>query len=131
MDYVYSKGCRLVTEDEIRARVEATDSARSRTRAEVAAKIAADVERRNKMRAELAEIDAAIAAGISEAVSVLTLAELSAFTGIPEAELLPARSQSMAVKSRRQPRRRAATVRKSRTTAPRATKPPAAASAEV
>lgn len=128
----YSLIDRLVTEDEIRSRVEASDLARSRTRAEVAAKIAADVERRNKIRAELAEIDAAIAAGVSEAVSVLTLAELSDFTGIPEAELLPARGTSRTGKSRRQPRRKAAAVRKSRTTeASRASKPPAAANAEV
>ncbi len=41
------------------------------------------------MRAELAEIDAAITAGLAEAAAIMTLAELSAFTGIPEADLSP------------------------------------------
>ena len=93
----YSKECGLATEDEIRSRVEAADLARTRTRASVAAKIAADIERRNKVRAELAEIDATIAAGIADVVSVLTLTELSKFTGIAETELIPAQGSSRSV----------------------------------
>jgi hypothetical protein len=105
----------MVTADEIRARVEAADQARIQARAEAAAMIAADVERRTKVRAELADIDAAITAGLAEAAAIMTLAELSAFTGIPEADLAPATSASNGGRHGRQPRRKAAGTRKSRT----------------
>lgn len=95
----------MVTADEIRARVEAADKARIQTRADTAAKIAEQVERRTKIVAELAEIDAAIAAGLVESASVMTLAELAEFTGIPESDL---RGPTGAVdsKTRRQSRRK-------------------------
>ncbi len=63
------------------------------------------------MRAELAEIDAAITAGLAEAAAIMTLAELSAFTGIPEADLSPTTTTG---NGGRQPRRKAAGTRRSR-----------------
>jgi len=104
----------MVTVDEIRARVEAADRSRSQARAEAAAKIAAAVERRTQVRAELAEIDAAITAGIADAEAIMTLAELSAFTGIPEADLSPVTETANGGRHGRQPRRKAAGTRRSR-----------------
>ena len=104
----------MVTADEIRARVEAADKDRIQARADAAAKIAADIERRTKVRAELAEIDAAITAGLADAAAIMTLAELSAFTGIPEADLSPATSAGNGGRRGRQPRRKAVGTRKSR-----------------
>ena len=79
----------MVTADEIRARVEAADKIRIQARADAAARIAADIERRTRARAELAEIDAAVAAGLAESAAIMTLAELSEFTGISMSELSP------------------------------------------
>ena len=104
----------MVTADEIRARVEAADKDRIQARADAAAKIAADVERRTKVRAELAEIDAAITAGLADAAAIMTLAELSAFTGIPEAELSPVAVTVNGGRHGRQPRRKSVAARKSR-----------------
>ena len=104
----------MVTADEIRARVEAADKSRIQARADAAAKIAADIERRTQVRAELAEIDAAITAGLAEAAAIMTLAELSAFTGIPEADLSPATTAGNGGRRGRQPRRKTVGTRKSR-----------------
>jgi hypothetical protein len=104
----------MVTADEIRARVEAADKSRIQARADAAAKIAADIERRTKVRAELAEVDAAITAGLADAAAIMTLAELSAFTGIPEADLAPATGPVNGGRHGRQPRRKSAGTRKSR-----------------
>lgn len=103
----------MVTADEIRARVEVADKDRIQARADAAAKIAADIERRTKVRAELADIDTAIQAGLAESAAIMTLAELSEFTGIPEAELSPPSSTSSADRPRRSSRRKVG-ARKSR-----------------
>jgi len=92
---------RMVTADEIRARVEAADRARGHARADAAAQIAADVERRTTVAAELAEIDASLTARIDAAAAVMTLAELAEFTGIPETELRAVGSRTGESRSRR------------------------------
>ncbi len=102
----------MVTADEIRARVEAADKERIQARADAAARIAADIDKRSKVRAELAEIDAAITAGLAESTAIMTLAELSAFTGIVVSDLTPGTTPSG--RGGRQPRRKAAGTRKSR-----------------
>jgi hypothetical protein len=79
----------MVTAEEIRARVEAADKDRIRARADAAARIAVYVEKRAQVRAQLAEIDAAITAGLADAAAIMTVAELSTFTGISETELNP------------------------------------------
>jgi hypothetical protein len=104
----------MVTADEIRARVEAADKDRIQARADAAARIAADIEKRSKVRAELAEIDAAITAGLAASTAIMTLAELSAFTGIPVTELDPPPGPITGSRRRRQPRRRPAGTRKTR-----------------
>lgn len=104
----------MATEDEIRARVEAADMSRSQARAKAAATIASDIERRMKVRAELAEIDAAIATAVAESAKIMTLAELSEFTGIAERELLPQEEPAGDTKLRRSTRRKAAGPRKTR-----------------
>ena len=105
----------MVTADEIRARVEAADQNRIQARADAAAKIAADIERRTKVRAELAEIDAAITAGLAESAAIMTLAELSEFTGISESELSPPIISPDNGRTRRPSRRKTAVgARKSR-----------------
>ena len=107
----------MVTAEEIRARVEAADKIRIQARADVAARIAADIERRTRVRAELAEIDAAVAAGLVESAAIMTLAELSEFTGIAETELTPPAIAPGPGRTRRPPRRKAAVgARKSRLT---------------
>src|SRR6478752_6391332 len=113
-----SGGTRMVTADEIRARVEAADKDRIQARADAAARIAADIERRTRVRAELAEIDAAITAGLADAAAIMTLAELSAFTGIPEADLASATGAVSGGRRGRQPRRKSAGARKSRPAGP-------------
>ena len=106
-----------MTADEIRARVEAADKTRIQARADAAAKIAADIERRIKVRAELAEIDAAITAGLAESAAIMTLAELSEFTGIATTELSPPVIESGPGRTRRPTRRKSAGgARKSRLT---------------
>ena len=109
----------MVTAEEIRARVAAADQERVKARSDAAAKIAAEVERRAKVRAELAEIDAAI----------MTLAELSEFTGIPVAELSPTAVNTVGG-GRRPARRKAkiAGVRKSRSAASDSASPVAVSS---
>jgi len=101
----------MVTAEEIRARVEATDRARIQARADAAAQIAADVERRRTVVAELAEIDASLTARIDAAAAVMTLAE---FTGIPETELRAVGNRTGESRSRRT--RRATSVRGKSTT---------------
>ena len=91
----------MVTAEEIRARVEATDRARIQARADAAAQIAADVERRRTVVAELTEIDASLTARIDAAAAVMTLAELAEFTGIPETELRAVGSRTGDSRSRR------------------------------
>lgn len=109
----------MVTADEIRARVEAADKVRIQARAAAAAKIAADVERRTKVRQELTEIDAAIAEDLAEVAAIMTLAELSEFTGISEAELSPPVTTLGTGRTRRPARRKATGgARKSRLAAP-------------
>lgn len=103
----------MVTEDEIRARVQAADLSRSQARAEAAAKIAAYVIRRKKARAELAEIDSAIAAAVAESSDIMTVAELSDFIGVPQSELLPTDAPGEVI-PRRQARRKAAGSRRIR-----------------
>ncbi len=103
----------MVTEDEIRARVQAADLSRSQARAEAAAKIAAYVIRRKKARAELAEIDTALAAAVAESSDIMTVAELSEFIGVAQSELLPMAAPADAV-PRRQARRKAAGSRRIR-----------------
>jgi len=104
----------MATEDEIRARVEAADQSRLAARADAAIKIAAAVEKRTTLRTELAEVDAAIAAAVAESGSVMTLAELSAFTGIDESELVPAATADDSTRRGRAPRRKTAGARKVR-----------------
>jgi len=104
----------MVTAEEIRARVEATDRARIQARADAAAQIAADVERRRTVVAELAEIDASLTARIDAAAAVMTLAELAEFTGIPETELRAAGRHSG--ESRSRTTRRGTSVRGKSTT---------------
>lgn len=104
----------MVTADEIRARVEAADKDRIRARADTAAKIASQIEQRGKVRAELAEIDAAITAGIAESAAIMTLTELSEFTGISMAELAPAPETTTGGRRGRQPRRKTTSARRSR-----------------
>ena len=105
----------MVTADEIRARVEVADKIRIQARADAAARIAADIERRTRVRAELAEIDAAVAAGLAESAAIMTLAELSEFTGISESELAPPTIARDNGRTRRPSRRKAAGgARKSR-----------------
>ena len=98
----------MVTADEIRARVEAADKIRIQARADAAARIAADIERRTKVRAELAEVDAAVAAGLAESAAIMTLAELTEFTGIPVSELSPPIITPDTGRSRRPARRKTA-----------------------
>jgi hypothetical protein len=119
----------MVTADEIRARVEAADKDRIQARADAAARIAADIERRTTVRAELAQIDAAITAALADAAAIMTLAELSAFTGIPEADLSPATGVGDGGRRGRQPRRKTVGTRKSRAAvAPGASAPVAVSS---
>lgn len=108
-----SGGVRMVTEDEIRARVQAADLSRSQARAEAAAKIAAYVIRRRTARAELAEIESAISAAVADAADIMTVAELSEFIGVAQSELLPLDTASD-VLPRRQARRKAAGARRIR-----------------
>ena len=103
----------MVTEDEIRARVQAADLSRSQARAEAAAKIAAYVIRRKKARAELAEIDSAIATAVAESSEIMTVAELSEFIGVAQSELLPSDTLVDGI-PRRQARRKAAGSRRIR-----------------
>ena len=105
----------MVTADEIRARVEAADKIRIQARADAAARIATAIERRTRARAELAEIDAAVTAGLAESAAIMTLAELSEFTGISESELSPPVIAPDTGRTRRPARRKAAGgARKSR-----------------
>ena len=105
----------MVTADEIRARVEAADKIRIQARADAAARIAADIERRTKVRSELAEVDAAVAAGLAESAAIMTLTELSEFTGISVSELSPPVIAPDNRRTRRPARRKAAGgARKSR-----------------
>ncbi len=103
----------MVTEDEIRARVQAADMSRSQARAEAAARIAAYVISRRKARAELAEIDSAIAAAVAESSDIMTVAELSEFIGVAQSELLPTETPADGT-PRRRARRKAAGARKIR-----------------
>ena len=107
----------MVTEDEIRARVQAADMSRSQARAEAAAKIAAYVIRRKKARAELAEIDGAITAAVAQSSDIMTVAELAEFIGVAESELVPSAETPTDGVPRRQARRKAAGTRKIRPTA--------------
>jgi hypothetical protein len=119
----------MVTADEIRARVEAADRTRIQARADAAAKIAADIERRTRVHAELAQIDAAIAAGLADAAAIMTLAELSAFTGIPQADLSPATtSAGNGGRHGRQPRRKTVTRKNRAVVTPGASAPVAVSS---
>jgi len=93
----------MVTADEIRARVEAADKERIQARADTAAKIAANIEKRRNVLAELAEVDAAIAAGLADSTAIMTLAELSAFTGIAVSDLAPGTTPGRGGRSGRQP----------------------------
>lgn len=104
----------MVTAEEIRARVEAADKDRIQARADTAAKIAANIDKRNKVLAELAEVDAAIAAGLADSTAIMTLKELSAFTGIAVSDLTPSVATARGGRGGRQPRRRTAGAQKSR-----------------
>jgi DNA-binding protein H-NS len=120
----------MVTAEEIRARVEAADKDRIQARAETAAKIAADIDKRTKVLAELAEVDAAIAAGLAESTAIMTLAELSAFTGIAVSDLAPGVAPAPGGRGGRQPRRKAAGARKSRAVVASGATPPVAVSSD-
>ena len=120
----------MVTEDEIRARVQAADMSRSQARAEAAAKIAAYVIRRKKARAELAEIDGAIAAAVADSSDIMTVAELAEFIGVAESELAPASEAPTSGVPRRQARRKVAGTRKIRPVARSATDAPVAVSSD-
>jgi len=91
--------------------------------------LAADIERRTKARADLAEIDAAITAGLAESAAIITLTELSAFTGIAEADLAPATPDTPGRRGR-QPRRNAAAGRKGRSVVAPAASAPVAVSSD-
>ena len=119
----------MVTADEIRARVEAADKDRIQARADAAARIAADIERRTTVRAELAEIDAAITADLAAAAAIMSLAELSAFTGIPETDLSPATTAGNGGGRRgRQPRRKTVARKNRAVVTPNASAPVAVSS---
>lgn len=120
----------MVNEDEIRARVKAADMSRSEARAEAAAKIAAYVIRRKKVRAELAEIDAAIAAAVTESSDIMTMAELAEFIGVAEDELGLQTGTPPVALPRRQARRKAAGTRKIRPVAGPASDSPVAVSSD-
>lgn len=119
-----------MTENEIRARVQAADMSRSQARAEAAAKIAAYVIRRKRARAELDEIDSAIAVAVAESSAIMTVAELAEFIGVAPSELVPAVETSSAGIPRRQARRKAAGTRKTRTAAVPASESPVAVSSD-
>ena len=120
----------MVTAEEIRARVEAADKDRIQARADTAAKIAADIDKRNKVLAELAEIDAAIATGLADSTAIMTVAELSAFTGIPVSDLAPGTALARGGRGGRQPRRKTAGARKSRAVTSSTSTPPVAVSSD-
>jgi len=109
---------RMVNEDEIRARVEAADRERNQARADAAAWIAAEVEKRSKLRAELAELEAAIAAAVAESASIMTLAELSAFTGVAASELVSTPEPGSGGRAVRQTRAKKVAPRKRRSIVP-------------
>ena len=104
----------MVTEDEIRARVQAADMSRSQARAEAAAKIAAYVIRRKKSLAELEEIESAIAGAVAESSAIMTVAELAEFIGVTQSELMPPAETPTEGTPRRQARRKAVGTRKIR-----------------
>ena len=104
----------MATEDEIRAGSRRPICRAVKPAREAAATIAADIERRMKARPELAEMDAAIATAVAESAKIMTLAELSEFTGIAEHELLPQDEPAGDTKLRRSTRRKAAGPRKTR-----------------
>lgn len=108
----------MVTAEEIRARVAAADKARIQARADAAARIAADIEKRAQVRAQLAEIDATITARLTAAAAIMTVAELSAFTGIPETELSPPPVPHTGGRHGRKTRRKPGGVRKTRPVVP-------------
>lgn len=120
----------MVTEDEIRARVQAADLTRSQARAEAAAKIAAYVIRRKKVRAELAEIDSAIEAAVAESSAIMSVTELSEFIGVPLNELTPPVDAPAPALPRRQARRKVAGARKIRPAAPPASETTVAVSSD-
>jgi hypothetical protein len=120
----------MVTAEEIRARVEAADKDRIQARADTAAKIAADIDKRSKVLAELAEVDAAIAAGLADSTAIMTLAELSAFTGIPVSDLAPGSTPTRGGRGNRQPRRKTAGAKRSRAVTASPSTPPVAVSSD-
>jgi hypothetical protein len=94
----------VITEEEIKARVEAADKARLIERADAAAKIAAEVGKRALLRAEITAIDVAIAEALSESAALMTLEELSTFTDIAMSELVPKGVETVGQRRRRKPR---------------------------
>lgn len=77
----------MATADEIRRRVEETDTARSARRATTAQQVGELAQRRTAIVEQLKEIERQLGEVLTAARTVLDLAELARFTDIPAADL--------------------------------------------
>ncbi|MGH8919021.1 MAG: hypothetical protein ACRD0H_11975 [Actinomycetes bacterium] len=77
----------MASAEEIRARVKRADEQRIATRADSAARVGEVANERDELLAKLAELDKALGAAVSDALTVMTADELAQFTGRQHREI--------------------------------------------
>jgi hypothetical protein len=98
------EGNRMATAEEIKRRVEQTDTARSAQRATAAQEVGALAQRRAVVAEQLADIDAQLGDVLAEASKVMSIDELAAFTDIPAADLTQWLTARKTARTKRKPR---------------------------